>query len=378
MRIFKLVLFSFLIVICLQNILLAKENDSMSSNTTNELNNKSKFNLLAGKNFTSKKYILGPNDIISIYVYDSPEFSQEKVHIQPDGKIIIEPLGSLQVSGMTIDDLHDLLVYKYKFYLNDPKVTIKLDQTKPFIVYVTGAVTNPGSYEIETDTANANSNLDAKTEIHVLRKSPLLSNILVAAGGISYDADLEHVKIINSINPEMEVNLLDLLEKSDSSQDVYLMSGDVVNIPRLPTPFAVDDEKYKKYASATFSPKSVPVKVFGYVNNPGLIELNPAVSLNLNSAITSAGGYLTDSAYAPKKVYLSRLDGNGKLVTTTINPMNTDITLRPDDIIYVPEKARPLVGKTFDYMMRVVLPANEYASTYNNWALMFNPSRFRN
>ena len=377
MSIFKLLLLSFLIVIFFQGRLYAQENNDQFSNTENKINNTSKFNLALGRNFTSKKYILGPNDVLSIYVYDTPELSQEKIRVQPDGKIILEPLGSLRVAGMTIDDLHDLLVEKYKYYLNDPRVTIKIDQTKPFIVYITGAVINPGSYEIETDTANTNSNLDAKTEIHILRKSPLLSNILVAAGGISYDADLEHIKITNpSENKEIDVNLLDLLEKSDSSQDIYLMSGDVVNIPRLPTPFAVNDEKYKKYMSATFSPKSIPVKVFGYVNNPGLVQLDPAVSLNLNSAITSAGGYLKDSAYAPANVFLSRVDKNGKLVTTVVNPMSNDLVLRPNDIIYVPEKSRPLIGKAFDYMLRIAVPASEYANTYNNWALMFNPKRY--
>ena len=333
--------------------------------------------LSVNKNITTRKYILGPNDVLSINVYDSPEFSQENVRVQPDGKLVIEPLGSLQISGMTIDDLQNILIQKYKHYLNDPRVSIKLEQTKPFIVYVTGGVLTPGSIEISTNPSSSGNNNDSNSEIQIQRKTPILSNVLIAAGGISYDADLENIRITNTFdNSEIRVNLLELLQKSDASQDIYLMAGDVVHVPKLPTPLAVSDEKYREYANASFSPRQVPVKVFGYINHPGLIKLESAQSLNINSAITAAGGYLTEAAYAPKKVYLSRTDTSGKLVTRLVNPMENDVTLMPNDIIYVPEKARPTIGKAFDYISRIAAPINTYANTYNGWALMFDQYRY--
>lgn len=326
----------------------------------------------------SRSYVLGPNDVISIFVYDSEEFNQVNIRIQPNGNIIITPLGQIKVSGMTIENLHILLVNKYKKYLKEPQVTVRLDETRPFVVYVTGAVLNPGSYEMSTNTSNNQNLNNSKSEVMPERKSPLLSNVLVAAGGIQFDADLEHIKITNSFdNSEFNANLMDILEKGASNQDIYLMSGDTVYIPKLPTPLAVSEEKYKKYATATFSPKIIPVKVYGYVNNPGLIKLDSSASITLSSAITAAGGYLTDSAYAPKKIFISRADVSGKLVTRVVNPMSNDVTLMPNDIVYVPEKSRPLVGKTFDYMMRVLNPVNTFANTYNNWALMSDPHRYQ-
>ncbi|HBH18783.1 MAG TPA: hypothetical protein DDX14_07600, partial [Cyanobacteria bacterium UBA9579] len=283
------------------------------------INNNDRLSLRLDQSFTTRKYILGPNDIISISIYNVPEFDQKNIRVQPDGRLIITPLGSLKVTGLTLDELHDLLVQKYSHYLINPQVSINLDESRPFIVYITGAVANPGSYELNTSTNDYRYIQTTKPEISIERKTPLLSNMLVAAGGINHDADLERVQITNNIDgTKYEVNLLKLLEKGDSAQDIYLMAGDSVHVPQLSTPLAISSEKYKKYASATFSPRTVPVKVFGYVNNPGLIRLDPADSLNLNSAITAAGGYLSDSAYAPNKVYLSRLDSNGKLVTTVV------------------------------------------------------------
>ena len=49
--------------------------------------------------------------------YDSPEFDQKNIRVQPNGTIVIAPLGVLNVSGMSISDLKDSLVKKYKYYL---------------------------------------------------------------------------------------------------------------------------------------------------------------------------------------------------------------------------------------------------------------------
>jgi len=327
----------------------------------------------------SRDYVLGPNDIISVFVYDSPEYDKEKMRIQPDGNLFLTPLGRVKASGKTTEELHTLLVNEYKKYLVDPQITIRLDQLRPFVAYITGAVTSPGGYELNADTSTHQGIFSSDLSLlQIERKSPLLSNLLVAAGGIKFDADLEHIKITNSINKNsFEVNLMDIIDKGDIRQDVYLLAGDVITVPKLPTPLAVSEEKYIKYATSTFSPRTVPVKVFGYVSHPGLVKLDNSASITINSAIMSAGGYLTDAAYAPKKVYISRADVSGKLVTKIVNPMVNDIMVMPNDIVYVPEKTRPLIGKAFDAMYKVLAPFNAAANTYNNGALMFSPTRYQ-
>lgn len=330
-------------------------------------------------NSHSREYLLGPNDIISILVYDEKDMNQEEIRVQPDGNIILAPLGQVRAAGKTVEELHDLLVKKYKYYLKDPQLTIRLDKTRPFVAYITGDVLNPGGYELNTDTTNYYpGGMTNFNELQISRRSPLLSNLLVAAGGVKFDADLEHIKISNkNRNDYFEVNLMEILNNQDARQDIYLVSGDVVTVPKLPTPLAVSEANYIKYATSTFSPKYIPVKVFGYVQHPGLVKLDSSASITLNSALMEAGGYLTDAAYAPKKVYISRADASGKLVTRKVNPMANDIVVMPNDIVYVPEKARPLIAKAFDAMAKILNPINGFANTYNNWALMFNPTRYQ-
>ncbi len=327
----------------------------------------------------ARQYYLGPNDILSVSFLGVPELDQPNLRILPDGNLTIAPIGTIKAAGLTLDELDAIIRERGSFYLKSPKVSLNLVNTRPFIVYISGAVLNPGSYEINTDYTRAQFTNNLRRDLQLERRSPLLSNLLVAAGGIAYDADLEHVQIQNNTDGTVtEVNLLDLLGKDGACNDVYLTATDSIFVPRLANPLMVTEEKYKQYANATFSPEFVPVKVIGYVNRPGLVLLEPSKSLTLNAAISAAGGYLNqDSApYPPEKVLIGRLDQNGNIVTREVDPMETDVTLMPNEVVYVPEKKRPMLGKAFDYMVRVLSPFNTFANTYNNWALMFNPQRF--
>lgn len=331
-------------------------------------------------NYTGRKYRLGPNDVLAVSVYDSPEFSQQDLLVQPDGNVTLAPFGSVQVAGLTIDELQADLSDRLKYYLKDPHVTVKIQHTKPFQVYVTGAVLRPGAYEMVTDMLRMQmvTNTPMNPGVLIERKLPLLTNVLVASGGLRYDADVEHIKVHNRFDDTTyEVNLLDLLQGNNASQDLFMIAGDSVEVPKLLTPYAVSDEKYKAMLGSSVFQKEIPVRVFGYVNKPGLIMLDGAQSANLNSAISEAGGYLsTEASYAPTRVYVSRVDGNGHLATREVDPRHEDMTLRPNDVVYIPNKITPRIGHAFDYLARVVVPLGAIAASGNSWALLFNPTRY--
>lgn len=325
----------------------------------------------------SHDYVLGHNDVLRVSVYDAPEFDQEKLRVQPDGKVMIAPFGPIKVQGLTIEALQRLLVEKYSFYLNHPQVTITLEETRPIMLYVSGAVINPGSYEFNTDLSKNLMNTPNPRQVVMQRRTPILSNVLIAAGGVRFDADLEHITIKNSTTGDaITVNVLDLITQGDGSQDVELIAGDSVDIPKLPNPLAVDPQKYALYAGASISPETIPVKIYGYVRRPGLVQLSGAMSRNLNSAIAEAGGYLENTAFGPKEVYLSRVDSEGRLVTSKVNPLKEDIALFPNDVVYIPQKGVTKAAMAFDYVDRLIRPFSGFAQGYNNWALMFDPMRF--
>jgi protein involved in polysaccharide export with SLBB domain len=319
------------------------------------------------RNFTAREYILGPNDVININVTTASELNQGGLRVNPEGKINIKYMNNLYVAGLTLKELSGIIADTYKEYVINPEVIINLEQSRPFIVYVSGAVKNPGSYEL--NTVPNTSPYVTKPEAYIERKTPLLSNIVLAAGGISYDADIERIKITNQFDGSTyEVNLYGMISDSDDiAQDLFLMGGDKVYVPRLPSPGAIDEDRYRLLAKSTLFQKQVPVRVIGYVNHPGLVQLESADSSNINSAIAAAGGYITNYGSYPKKVYLSRLDNNNKLKTRAVNPLSEDVVVMPNDIVYVPEKTIPLIGKFFDYASRLMGPFGTYSNTYQSW-----------
>lgn len=322
------------------------------------------------KKLVAREYILGANDIVSVDIMGVPELSKE-VRVQPDGNISIAYMEDFHVAGKTISEVQGLIKNTYSEYLENPNVNLKLVQTRPFIVYVSGAIANPGSYELNTITNQ--SPYYSKPEAFIERKTPLLSNVIVAAGGVSYDADIEHVVVANDLDGSFfQVNLLELIKNANSSQDIYLTAGDRIYIPKLPSPNLIDVKKYKTLIGSTLFQKTIPVKVIGYVNTPGLVNLNSQQSANLSSAIAQAGGYLKDAAYLPKKVLISRADNNEKLVTFSIDPREKELTLMPNDIVYVPEKIRPKIGKFFDYTSRLFAPFYMFTNTYYSWDRIAN------
>lgn len=325
--------------------------------------------------FLSNEYRLGPNDEIDLDFFSVPEFNQKSLRVTPDGNLMFPAIGQVQVAGQTINELSTALNERYRKYLKEPNISINLVKLKPFIVFIKGGVLHAGSYEFNPNPADYMQQTTATKELNVLRTSPLLSNVLVAAGGLTHDADIEHLEIHNQYTGEVTtVNILELLT-SKEYHDLYLNHGDTVMVPQLPSALAVDPEKYRKFMGSSFSQKEVPVRVYGYVKTPGLYNLPSAQTNTLHSAIVSAGGYYGDFAFQPQKVYLSRVDNKGQIATIQIDPRHEDPIVMPNDIIYIPEKTIGKVHRGFRIVTDLIDPLFRSGIAYNTWAQIIDPTR---
>ncbi|MEM0951612.1 MAG: polysaccharide biosynthesis/export family protein [Cyanobacteria bacterium P01_H01_bin.74] len=326
------------------------------------------------KTLTARHYILGPNDDISVSFLGAPELNMDLIRISPEGTIMLAGLPPVQAAGLSLTELQEQIEKGMSKYLVNETTAVNLIHSRPFSIQVSGAVISPGTYEINTTpSAQGGSTVIQGTKSD--RVTPLLSNVLLTAGGVSYNADLSSVHIDNDITGDtFTVNLFDLLDgKRDG--DIYLAYGDRIHVDKLPSAFSVSPEEFQRFDSATFSPSSFPVKVYGYVRNPGVIEIDPRQSNNLASAIMQAGGYNADFGYSPEAIFLSRVDGNGNLATTRIDPKQYETVLMPNDTIYVPEKNLPKVVRGANILTAIMSPIFRAAATYNTWALLFNPTR---
>jgi polysaccharide export outer membrane protein len=132
------------------------------------------------------------------------------------------------------------------------------------------------------------------------------------------------------------VNLWDLLQKGDATQDILLQEGDSVIIPTAAT---VDLAEVSQLATSSFSPNAISINIVGEVIRPGALLVRPSTSLH--QALLTAGSF--NQLRANKdKVELLRLNPNGTVSRRTIdvdfaqglNP-NNNPTLRNNDVILV-------------------------------------------
>jgi polysaccharide export outer membrane protein len=160
-------------------------------------------------------YRLRDCDVLEIGFTFAPEFNQT-VTIRPDGFITLKGVDELYVQGMTVSEVREATRNAYAATLNDPEVTVVLqDFDKPYFI-ATGEVTHPGKYELRGDTT--------------------VTEALAIAGGFTGDAKHSQVVLFRRSSPEqVEARLLDvkrMLKSRNLEEDTRLMPGDLLFVPQ--------------------------------------------------------------------------------------------------------------------------------------------------
>jgi polysaccharide export outer membrane protein len=242
-------------------------------------------------------YIIGPNDLLSINVFKVPELNTT-VRVAGDGTIALPLLGTIRVEGMNQNQLEKKLAAMLdERYLQNAQVSVFIREYKSKTVSVVGAVTRPGDYEL-------------------LGKKNLLQ-VISMAGGVTNLASGQ-VVVIRSDKSEA-IDLKELMIKGSQSLNVFLMPGDIVNIP------------FEEY---------LEVHVLGQVRNPGLVRLKMSGSCTLIKAIAQAGGF-TEHARKSSILVSRPLESNEIKIKVDARKIlrgrRSDFILKHGDVIHVPE-----------------------------------------
>jgi polysaccharide export outer membrane protein len=101
---------------------------------------------------TSPTYEIAPGDVIAIRVWNHEANSVERARVREDGKISVPFLNDVAVAGMEPPDLARLLELKLKAFINNPTVTVLVQERRPLRVSVLGKAVRPGVYELDHGT----------------------------------------------------------------------------------------------------------------------------------------------------------------------------------------------------------------------------------
>ncbi len=163
-------------------------------------------------------YIIGPGDQLDISVWRHPDLAA-KVIVRPDGNISFPFVGEVKALDLTIPELTDKIKYSLVNVVNQPIVTVNVLSFQNQKVFVLGEVALPGVFPFDGRI----------TVVEALSR---------AHGYKADTAQLNSVVVIRRGGPGgqgaqgFRLNIWDVINKGDFSQDITLVPGDIVYVPK--------------------------------------------------------------------------------------------------------------------------------------------------
>ncbi|PSB59308.1 polysaccharide biosynthesis/export family protein [Chamaesiphon polymorphus] len=285
-------------------------------------------------NSFADSYTLGSGDRLRIDIFNVPEYSGE-FFVLGDGTVNLPVVGSIPVQGLTVQRASSLLTAYFSRYVKRPIVTISVLAPRPVQFAIAGEVTRSGSYTIPFTADN--------------RKFPTISQAIQLAGGTTQTANLRQVQVRRAATGRIiSVNIFDVLQRGNTSQDITLRDGDTIFIARAEGVNAADR---LRLAGSNLANQDATVKVaiLGEVGKPGTYTLKGdsggagrVTPPTLTEAIKIAGGSTASADLSRIRVRRNTRTGTGQVVP--INLLNLlkagdfgqDIILQDGDTILLP------------------------------------------
>jgi polysaccharide biosynthesis/export protein len=246
---------------------------------------------------TEPSYVVGPEDVLDVQVWDNKDMNQV-VFVRPDGKTSLPLVGEIQAAGKTVQELQDYLTTMYSKTVKGAAVTVIIREIKSRPVYFLGGFGKPGALQL-------------------LRSDLTLLQALAIVGGVTPAADADKGFVLRK-DKVIPVNFTKLTQKGDLTQDMKLEPGDSI-----------------------VAPLADLVYLQGEVKAPGAVKYTQ--DLTVVRAITQGGGFTPMSAGG--RVDILRGKGEKKeRIRVDVDKMmrapdeNLDVLLKPDDIIFVPQR----------------------------------------
>lgn len=237
-------------------------------------------------------YQLGPGDTVRITVFQSQDLTTE-ARISETGTVSFPLIGAVRLGGLTAAEAEALIARRLRdgSFIQNPQVTLLIQQFRSQQVAVLGNVGRPGRYPIEV-------------------KGTRLTDILAAAGGIlptGADVLVLMRRDAGGKIARSEIDVPSLFLDNRPELDVVLQGGDSLYVHRAPT-----------------------VYVFGQVQRPGQFQLER--DMTVGQAIAKGGGFTLRARESG--IRLKRRDAAGRITEAAAT---LDDPVRADDQIFVRE-----------------------------------------
>jgi len=157
-------------------------------------------------------YVIGAGDSLAVLLWKEESLSGS-VTVRPDGFITLPLINDVKALGMTPAKLRSVLEQKYKEFLTNPFVTIRIEKIISSQVYLIGQVKKPGVYPF--------TGRDTVLEL------------VTRAGGLTIFAKRADLRVVRRNGKKVTEYIVDYdaILKGDFEQDIMLRPGDRIIVP---------------------------------------------------------------------------------------------------------------------------------------------------
>ncbi|WP_028908851.1 SLBB domain-containing protein [Prevotella sp. AGR2160] len=354
---------------------------------------------------TPQHYRLGPGDAVNIDIYGASQKSVTAT-ISPDGDVVIEGYGPINLSGLTVAQANAKLRRTLGSRYRSSQIKLTVGQTKTITVNVMGEVKSPGTYTLSAFAtvfqalymAQGVDDIGTLRNIKVYRHNRLISVVdlydYILNGKLTGNVRLTDNDVIIvgpydclvQITGKVKRPMFYEMKKNESLSSVLKYAGGftgdayrkIVRVSRKTgkehTVFNVSEFDFSSFRINDGDSVSVDsvlpryentVELKGAVFRPGLYHISGECN-SVRSLIEQAEG-LTEDAFTNRAIiHRMKADRTLEVVSLDLEGIMSgrvaDVPLKENDVVFIPTKTEKNVKRTLTIRGEVLYPGiYEYA-----------------
>jgi len=265
-----------------------------------QVSSPSKGEQILEKSIDPEKYVVGTGDVLSIDLWGEINLDYQLM-ITPEGNLLIPRVGSVEVSGRSLNEAKNIIQEAIMKSYKNVGVTITLMGLRRFKISVSGAVKSPGIYSVFANTR--------------------VSEVIAEAGGFLENSSLRNIVITHSDGTVSRADVFRFWRIGDRTRNPYVLGGDLIFVPVRETNINT-------------------CGIYGAVKSPGEFEYAPEDSLldliNLAYGLTMDVDFLRADLirFNPDQHSTQTISIDLKGLISGNAPQN-NLALMPDDRVFI-------------------------------------------
>src|ERR1043166_6147826 len=185
----------------------------MQVNRTEQMSEEAAVNPFYNNFFST--YRLGPEDVISVDVFNQERYSRKDIIVPPSGRVSLSLIpGGVFVNGKTVEEVAALITKAYDEYIIDPQVTVSLEKASSYRYSIIGDIAHPG--------------------IRLMSHRMTVTEAIAEAGGVLGTGDRSKIVVLrrqpDGHLAQLPVNV-SAIYKGRAPATLYLVPGDQIIVP---------------------------------------------------------------------------------------------------------------------------------------------------